>query len=277
MSLLSVYKHFTQGVSSKIVMSLVVLMMLVCTACETEPAEQRGNVTKRGKLLYDEWDRFFSSHVVDDWFDMAFRMNTYYEAADSQKNMIEDSLLVAYKIRQCDSVWELRINNSVYYRFTFDKPLSVVGAEWVCERMPIAAYAYDYGFYDLTITYRIACVGQNTWRLVIDDERIAPLSADILIETDLMPKETNNMIYSMLGTAVFQLPIVTYGYDVFVKFATSYPLRHTKYQWSSGNLDLVAFDFSGNELPVDAEISQNEQKISTVAITYCGVTETYKL
>ena len=167
------------------------LLLVVMVACETEPEEARGKLTQRGKLVYDEWNQFLTTNVMNDWLDMALRFNAYYEADEAHKIAVEDSLLTQYKVRQNGDVWELRINNRAQYRFTIDQALSKNGAHWECVRFKtsVADATANYGFTDRDVHYVIDCVAPNCWRIAQSADTLLPVS--VVIEMTKLPRVSN--------------------------------------------------------------------------------------
>ena len=251
------------------------LLLVVMVACETEPEEARGKLTQRGKLVYDEWNRFLTTNVMNDWLDMALRFNAYYEADEAHKIAVEDSLLTQYKVRQNGNVWELRIDNRAQYRFTIDQALSKNGAHWECVRTKtsVADATANYGFTDRDVHYVIDCVAPNCWRIVQSADTLLPVS--VVIEMTKLPPTIANRAYNLLGEGRLLLPAATYGSDCFVNFSTIYPLEHTLRQWSSGVLQLQAYNLQGDTILVKVAFNQSNDNYYTLSITYRGVTETY--
>lgn len=251
------------------------LLLLVAVACETEPEEPRGKLTQRGKLIYDEWNRFLTTNVINDWLDMALRFNAYYEADAAHKIAVEDSLLTQYKIRQNADVWELRIDNRAKYTFACNKALSQNGAHWECVRAQtaVADAAADYGFTDRDVHYVIDCVAPNCWRITQSADTLLPVS--VVIEMTNLPPTIANRAYNLLGEGRLRLPEATYGSDCFVHFSTLYPLEHTIRQWGSGVLQLQAYNLQGDTIPVKVAFEQSSDNYYTLSVTYRGVTETY--
>ncbi|MGN0187454.1 MAG: hypothetical protein ACI392_06900 [Paludibacteraceae bacterium] len=255
-------------------MALLLLLMSV-TACETEPDEPRGKLTQRGKLVYDEWNRFMTTNVMNDWLDMALRFNAYYEADEARKIAVEDSLLTQYKIRQNGNRWELRIDNRVKYSFTLDQALSKSGAHWECVRVAttIADAATNYGFTDRDVHYTIDCVATNCWRIEQTADTLLPIS--VVMEMTKLPPTIANRAYNLLGEGQFRLPESTYGSACFVHFSTLYPLEHTIRQWGNGVLQLQAYNLQSDTIPVKVVFEQSSDNYYTYSVTYRGVTETY--
>ncbi len=251
---------------------ILFLLITVFTSCEIGSEEERGRLTQRGKSVFDEWNMFFTSTIINDWLDMAFRFNAYYTADDDEKNDVEDEFLTEYKIRQENEAWELRIDNKPHYSFTFDKPLSEIGAHWICERNRRASYN-NYG-YDADLVYTIDCVAENTWRLKTEIEN-APLYVEVLIETQSVTTTSNELIYNILGEGCCLLPAEQFGENCYLQFTTSSALEHTIRWWKNGILNLTAFNLQGDELPVKATFSQSNNNVYTIEITYRGVTEKY--
>lgn len=143
--------------------------------------------TEKGKAIYNSWHKGMDT-LLSRYIDVAFKFNTWYEAADSQKNSVEDKYFPQFKIRDLQNdQWGLFSGTELAYRISrYSKSLSDPNACWIIEAMNEAIdginnnnnqdYYYSDGGYKLISFLEdaytpvvLSAMGVNQWDIQVGE------------------------------------------------------------------------------------------------------------
>ena len=259
--------------------------------------------TEKGKAIYNSWHKGVDT-VLSRYIDIAFAFNAWHEAANHQKDSMEDKYLTSYKIRDLgNDQWGLYFGAELAYRiFRNNSSLSASNAVWIIEAKNATIdmlsgnnqdnyYSYErYEFAsflkDETTTIYISSIGNNEWDIDILDMNISIKSMDSIVPVSLFE---NSFAWSGEGSFTYS----TYDSYAYIDFKTTEDIvfRHKNRQtnkpeennltypkktfyWSSGKVSLSATrSNSSDEVKTDASFSQLASSRFGIYITYKGITE----
>ncbi len=266
--------------------------------------------TEKGKAVYNSWHKGVDT-VLSRYIDIAFVFNTWYEAADSQKNNIEDRYLSLFKIRDLgNDQWGLYSGAELAYRISrHNKSLSESNAVWIVEATNATLnmannntqdyyqndrYEFVTFLNDDKTTIVLHTTGTNEWDIQVG-YAFPNVQMDIHLKSidSIAPASLFESSFVWSGEGSFAY-LANYGYDItYIDFETTEDIvfRHQSkpvgnqdenyytypkktFYWSGGKVSLNATgSSSGEEVKTDASFSQLTSSQFGIYITYKGITE----
>lgn len=272
-------------------MKKTILLLTIIITCVSCRYEERGNLTKTGKEMYDTWQAG-TGLVMDNVVRAVFLVNAW-EASDSAGRIaIEDQYFPEYKIRKYGENM-FRIMDGARPIITIEteghNSLAEAGTTWhitdkieyvqtwayVTEAIPY--FARNSGIKKLTITN----LGGN--RFSVENDTLtysgSRMRWELTFSASEMPTDIYATAFEMSGNGCFNLPADRnneYNFEerkaVLLSYDIAQPLTHYASEalyWDGGALRLTATTEGKEEVTTAAEILDR----NTIEITYKGITE----
>lgn len=268
----------------KIALYNILLLAIICNSCVWQEADERGNLTQRGKQIYDAWDNS-SQTILNEFVDKAFHFNAWYLADDSMKRIIEDNWFPYYKIRDDgDGAYGLYYGGTLTFSIETNRQnLSDSCASWTITRHNFdietnTHYSYEPVINNVTIHY----ANNMVWNIHIDSTNNSSNFAlwQLRVIGNSIPQAISSADYEFSGQGLFALQNEeTIGgrngnSPVFLKYTITEIFNHTRgANWESGAVDILLYNEKSETCSVEAVVLNRE----TLRIHYAGVTENWEI
>jgi len=250
-------------------LAILFITALCFVSCQIQEPQTPPDYTSTGRIMFNFFDRnicFYSN-----LFDKLLRMNTYIQAADSDKQNVEDSYFESFKIRSKDNkTWYLINSGDTIYTINSDnKPFSSIGSKFSIKRM-----------YCNPVTFENT--GNNQWNLKAGNISLQ----DSIITTELNFSCSSNSTSKSFESADFEIigntKFIVNQYDNRIIFSCSITksFKHSKnlsfYNFKTGACTLTAYNNSTlEEGSAQTEFENLATDIQKIKIVYNNRTQTY--
>lgn len=272
-------------------MKKILLLSIIIITCISCRYEERGNLTKKGKAIFDTWQSG-SELVMDNVVRSVFLVNAWINSDSAGKIAIEDLYFPEMKVRQYGTdmfrimdgarpIITITTNgqNSLgeagtCWEIVDQVEYTSVGA-WMPEAYPIFAFKNNSKLLTITNT------GDNHFSIVCDSVSYLGSSTnwELAFPAGEIPTDIYTSAFEMSGDGRFDFPAS--GNASFndgikevvrLRYHFAQPLMHhesPELAWESGKIELTASMNGKEDITVIAEIAGREG----VDITYKGITE----
>jgi hypothetical protein len=255
--------------SGIIKLAFVLVVLSGLASCQINEPSTAPDYTSTGRVMFEFSDRNISFY--SNLFDKLLRMNSYIQAADSDKQSVEDSYFENFKIRTKDNkTWYLINSGDTIYTINSDnKPFSSVGSKFSIKRM-----------YCNPVTFENT--GNNQWNLKAMNISLQ----DSIVATDLNFTCTNSSSPKSFESADFEIAgntkFVVDQYNTRIIFLCNITksFKHPKDEYfcvyNNGTCTLTAFDISTlEEGSAQAEFEKLTADTKKLKVVYSGRTNQY--
>ncbi|MCK9339009.1 MAG: hypothetical protein PHQ33_01200 [Bacteroidales bacterium] len=262
----------------------ILLLLIVCNSCEWQEAEERGNLTQRGKQIYDIWD-YSSQSILNDFVDKAFIFNAWYTANDSVKRIIEDQWFPYYKIRN-DGNGKYGLYSGTTLDFSFETNLQSLtdsSANWTITRhnsyLEMNTY---YSCEPIINSVKINYTNNMEWDIRIDSNSNSNSSAlwHLHISGNSVPESISLADYELSGHGVFAMQNYEsiggrYGNaPTFLEYEIAENFAHSPgANWERGSVDILLYNEKAESLEIKGTILNRK----TLCIHYLGIIEYWEI
>jgi len=250
-------------------LAILFIATLCFVSCQIQEPQTPPDYTKTGRIMFSFSDRnicFYSN-----LFDKLLRMNTYIQAADSDKQNVEDSYFESFKIRSKDNkTWYLINSGDTIYTINSDnKPFSSIGSKFSIKRM-----------YCNPITFENT--GNNQWNIKTKNinlqDSIIATELNFNCTSDSIPKSFESADFNITGNTKFI--VNQYNNQITFSCSITKSFKHLKNSsfcnFNIGACTLTAYNnITLEEGSTQAEFEKLATDMQKIKIIYNNRTQTY--
>jgi hypothetical protein len=143
---------------------LFIWIVIGWSSCGIDEQQPKPDYTKTGKQMFDNTEDHI--RMVTDWLDIMLKLNTYIQAADTDKITVEDSFFSEYKIRKSSlNTWSLiHLRDTTYQIIVDGSSFTTSGATWKIKTK------------NMLTPCVFSCVNSSNWLLNVTDFAIDKLT-----------------------------------------------------------------------------------------------------
>ena len=250
--------------------TIVLLILVLSSACEIREAESRPDTTNEGRKIMQYADN--NIFEIAGSLDKVLKVYNYGNTPDSLKETVRQKYLSNYGVlKSSNNTWYLKQDRDTTYTILTDgNSIYSINAIWIVKKRPYAT------------TVTIKCIGTNKWEIKTTENLVAQWNSNCELifkcTNSIQPITFDQSDFSISGEGILKSN-VKYPQEIVINYEVTDSIKSVANLslYKEGSLKLTGKDLKTNDMATITAIYQKgDQDDQWVTISNGKYTNTYK-